>query len=98
MIPKKPTSDRRSRLFWADRARASARLRRADRLCGTHLAEERKLTAVVAFIPQEFADHTSGQIAIRSATDAQRRALHFLNVGADIDWAHFTDPTYHPIA
>jgi hypothetical protein len=62
------------------------------------LVETRKLTGVVAFIPQEFADHTSGEIALRAATDAQRRAIRFLNVGAGIDWAHFIGPTCHPNA
>src|SRR5262249_22724981 len=62
------------------------------------LAQARNLTAVVAFIPQEYADHTSGETAIRAATDAQRRAITFLNVGGSFDWAHFTGPTCHPNA
>jgi hypothetical protein len=62
------------------------------------LAEQRKLAAVVAFVPQGYADHTSGEIAIRSATGAQRRAIHLLNVGGDIDWTHFNGPTCHPNA
>jgi hypothetical protein len=62
------------------------------------LAKQHKLAAVVVFIPQENADHTSGETAVRAATDAQRRAIHILNVGGDFDWAHFNGPTCHPNA
>ena len=67
-----------------------------DRLAG--LAQRRNLAAVVAFIPQEYADHTSGEIALRAATDAQRRAITFVNLGGGFDWAHFNGPTCHPNA
>ena len=62
------------------------------------LAQARKLAAVIAFIPFNGADRTSGEIAISDATEAQRRAIAFLNVGSDFDWAHFNGPTCHPNA
>jgi hypothetical protein len=62
------------------------------------LAQARKLAAVVAFIPRDNADYTSGDLGIAAATDAQRRALTFLNMGHAFDWAHFNGPTCHPNA
>lgn len=62
------------------------------------LTQARGLAAVVAFIPFNGADRTSGEAAISAATDAQRRAITFLNVGRDFDWVHFSGPTCHPNA
>jgi lysophospholipase L1-like esterase len=62
------------------------------------LANARKLAAVIAFIPFNGADRTSGEDGISAATGAQRRAITFLNVGGDFDWAHFNRPTCHPNA
>jgi lysophospholipase L1-like esterase len=62
------------------------------------LAQARNLVAVIAFIPFDGADRTSGEDAIAAATPAQRNAIVFLNVGRDFDWAHFNGPTCHPNA
>ena len=60
------------------------------------LIQSRNLAGVIVFIPANGTDRTSGEIAISAATEAQRRAITFLNVGRDFDWTRFSGPTCHP--
>jgi hypothetical protein len=59
-------------------------------------ARGHKLQAVVAFIPRTAEDRRSGEFAISAATNSQKEAITFVNVGDDFDWSHFTDHTCHP--
>jgi hypothetical protein len=62
------------------------------------LAQAHNLGAVVAFIPQDYADRDTGDLGIAAATEEQRRAIRFINVGGDFDWSNFNGPTCHPNA
>jgi hypothetical protein len=62
------------------------------------LARSRGLAAVIAFIPNDHLDTTSGARAITAATEAQRQAITFINVGAGFDWGRYRGPTCHPNA
>jgi hypothetical protein len=60
-----------------------------------HLAQSRNLHAVIAFIPANGGDRTSGLLAIAAATEQQRAHISFTNVGRDFDWSSF-HPGCHP--
>jgi hypothetical protein len=53
------------------------------------MAQSRNLHAVVAFIPADGRDQTSGLVAIEAATEPQRAHLTFINAGGDIEWSKF---------
>jgi hypothetical protein len=54
-----------------------------------HLAQSRNLHAVIAFIPTNGGDRTTGLLAIAAATEQQRAHISFTNVGRDFDWSSF---------
>lgn len=60
-----------------------------------HLAQSRNLHAVIAFIPANGGDRTTGLLAIAAATEQQRAQISFTNVGRDFDWSSF-HPGCHP--
>jgi hypothetical protein len=60
-----------------------------------HLAQSRNIHAVIAFIPENGGDRTSGLLAIAAATEQQRAHISFTNVGRDFDWSSF-HPGCHP--
>jgi hypothetical protein len=67
------------------------------------MAKSRNLHAVVALIPRNGGDRTSGLVAIAAATEQQRAHISFINVGGDFEWSSFLDchPSpagYHMIA
>jgi hypothetical protein len=59
------------------------------------MAQSRNLRAVVALIPQDGRDRTSGLVAIATATEQQRARISFINVGRDFEWSSF-HPGCHP--
>jgi hypothetical protein len=61
-----------------------------------HLAQSRNLHAVIAFIPANRGDQTSGLVAIAEATEEQRAHVSFINVGRDFEWSSYTDKGCHP--
>jgi len=52
-------------------------------------ARSRDIRPVVVFIPPYEQDRSSGLLGIAAATDRQREAITFVNVGADFDWSRF---------
>jgi hypothetical protein len=53
------------------------------------LAQARNLHAVIAFIPANGHDQTSGLLGMAAATEPQRAQITFINVGRDFEWPHF---------
>jgi hypothetical protein len=52
---------------------------------------------VIAFVPRDGRDQTSGLAAIAAATESQRAHISFINVGRDFEWSQFsTAPGRHP--
>jgi hypothetical protein len=67
------------------------------------MAQSRNLHAVVALIPRNGGDRTSGLVAIAAATEQQRAHIGFINFGGDFEWSSYLDchPSpagYHMIA
>ena len=61
-----------------------------------HLAQSRNLHAVIALVPANARDQTSGLEAIAAATDTQRAHITFINVGSDFEWSQFRQGGCHP--
>ncbi len=53
------------------------------------MAQSRNLHAVIAFIPADGRDQTSGLVAIAAATELERAHVTFTNVGRDFEWSQF---------
>jgi hypothetical protein len=61
------------------------------------MAQSRNLHAVIAFIPRDGRDQSSGLVAIAAATEVQRVHVTFINVGRDFEWSQFSlGPGCHP--
>jgi hypothetical protein len=57
-----------------------------------HVAQSRNLHAVIALVPANALDKTSGFEAIAAATGTQRAHITFINVGSDFEWPQFFFP------
>jgi hypothetical protein len=62
------------------------------------LAQSRNLRAVIAFIPEDGHDQTSGFLGVAAATEAQRAQILFINIGRDFEWPRFLSSCGHPSA
>ena|SRR5260221_6431302 len=51
-----------------------------------YMAQARNIHAVIAFVPRDGRDQTSGLAAIAAATESQRAHISFINVGRDFEW------------
>jgi hypothetical protein len=60
------------------------------------LAQSRNLHAVIAFIPEDGHDQTSGLLGMAAATELQRAQITFVNVGRHFEWPHFLLDCGHP--
>jgi len=63
------------------------------------MAQSRNLHAVIAFVPKDRRDQTSGGVAITAATRLQRAQITFINAGRDFDWSQFraSGRSCHPL-